>query len=70
KFPKLVHCQEYDTNSVISMDENNSTLYSFINAILADVPEERNTLLFSATMSPEIAQKNLSHIPWIGSMHF
>ena len=26
-----------------------------INAILADVPKERNTLLFSATMSPEIA---------------
>ena len=27
-----------------------------INAILADVPEDRNTLLFSATMSPEIAR--------------
>lgn len=27
-----------------------------INAILADVPLERNTLLFSATMSPEIAR--------------
>ena len=27
-----------------------------INAILADVPKERNTLLFSATMSPEIAR--------------
>lgn len=27
-----------------------------INAILADVPEERNTLLFSATMSPDIAR--------------
>ena len=27
-----------------------------INAILADVPEERNTLLFSATMGPEIAR--------------
>ena len=27
-----------------------------INAILADVPQERNTLLFSATMSPEIAR--------------
>ena len=27
-----------------------------INAILAQVPEERNTLLFSATMSPEIAR--------------
>ena len=27
-----------------------------IDAILADVPEERNTLLFSATMSPEISR--------------
>ena len=27
-----------------------------INAILADVPQERNTLLFSATMSPEISR--------------
>lgn len=27
-----------------------------INAILADVPQDRNTLLFSATMSPEIAR--------------
>ena len=27
-----------------------------INAILADVPQERNTLLFSATMSPDIAR--------------
>ena len=27
-----------------------------INAILADVPQERNTLMFSATMSPEIAK--------------
>ncbi|MEG1562643.1 MAG: DEAD/DEAH box helicase [Bacteroides sp.] len=27
-----------------------------INAILADVPEQRNTLLFSATMSPEISR--------------
>ena len=27
-----------------------------INSILADVPQERNTLLFSATMSPEIAR--------------
>ena len=34
-----------------------------INAILAKVPEERNTLLFSATMSPEIARiaKNYLH---------
>jgi ATP-dependent RNA helicase DeaD len=36
-----------------------------INAILADVPKERNTLLFSATMSPEIARiaKNYLHDP-------
>ena len=27
-----------------------------INAILEKVPEERNTLMFSATMSPEIAR--------------
>ena len=34
-----------------------------INAILADVPQNRNTLLFSATMSPEIARisKNYLH---------
>ena len=34
-----------------------------INAILADVPQERNTLLFSATMSDEIAKiaKNYLH---------
>ena len=34
-----------------------------INAILADVPQERNTLLFSATMSDEIARisKNYLH---------
>lgn len=34
-----------------------------INTILADVPQERNTLLFSATMSPEIARisKNYLH---------
>ncbi len=34
-----------------------------INAILADVPQDRNTLLFSATMSPEIARiaKNYLH---------
>lgn len=36
-----------------------------INAILSDVPQERNTLLFSATMSPEIARiaKNYLHDP-------
>lgn len=34
-----------------------------INAILADVPQERNTLMFSATMSPEISRiaKNYLH---------
>ncbi|NDV58082.1 DEAD/DEAH box helicase [Bacteroides sp. 519] len=34
-----------------------------LNAILAEVPQERNTLLFSATMSPEIARisKNYLH---------
>lgn len=34
-----------------------------LNAILAEVPKERNTLLFSATMSPEIARiaKNYLH---------
>lgn len=36
-----------------------------INAILAEVPEERKTLLFSATMPPEIARiaKNYMHNP-------
>ena len=33
-----------------------------INAILADVPEERNTLLFSATMSPEIAKISKNYL--------
>lgn len=33
-----------------------------INAILADVPEQRNTLLFSATMSPEIARISKSYL--------
>ena len=34
-----------------------------VNAILADVPKDRNTLLFSATMSPEISRisKNYLH---------
>lgn len=34
-----------------------------INTILADIPQERNTLLFSATMSPEISRisKNYLH---------
>ena len=33
-----------------------------INAILADVPKERNTLLFSATMSPEIARLSKNYL--------
>ena len=33
-----------------------------INAILADVPKERNTLLFSATMSPEIARISKNYL--------
>ena len=33
-----------------------------INAILADVPQERNTLLFSATMSPEIARISKNYL--------
>lgn len=33
-----------------------------INAILADVPQERNTLLFSATMSPEIARISRNYL--------
>ena len=33
-----------------------------INAILADVPKERNTLLFSATMSPEIARISQNYL--------
>ncbi|MEG0463773.1 DEAD/DEAH box helicase [Bacteroides sp.] len=33
-----------------------------INAILADVPEQRNTLLFSATMSPEIARISKNYL--------
>nr|WP_320057138.1 DEAD/DEAH box helicase [uncultured Bacteroides sp.] len=33
-----------------------------INAILADVPEDRNTLLFSATMSPEIARISKNYL--------
>ena len=33
-----------------------------INAILANVPKERNTLLFSATMSPEIARISKNYL--------
>ena len=35
-----------------------------INAILADVPKERNTLLFSATMSPEIARISKNYLQY------
>ena len=44
----------------VVMDEADEMLNM---AILADVPQERNTLLFSATMSPEIARisKNYLH---------
>ncbi|WP_455586146.1 DEAD/DEAH box helicase [Bacteroides sp.] len=48
------------TISNVVMDEADEMLNmgftDSINAILADVPQERNTLLFSATMSPEIAR--------------
>lgn len=48
------------TVSNVIMDEADEMLNmgftDSINAILADVPEDRNTLLFSATMSPEIAR--------------
>ena len=37
-----------------------------INAILAHVPEERNTLLFSATMSPEISRISKNYLAWPG----
>ena len=49
-----------DTVADVVMDEADEMLNmgftDSINAILADVPQERNTLLFSATMSPEIAR--------------
>lgn len=57
------------TISNVIMDEADEMLNmgftDSINAILADVPEDRNTLLFSATMSPEIARiaKNYLHNP-------
>lgn len=48
------------TVSNVVMDEADEMLNmgftDSINAILADVPADRNTLLFSATMSPEIAR--------------
>ena len=49
-----------DTVSDVVMDEADEMLNmgftDSINAILEKVPEERNTLMFSATMSPEIAR--------------
>ena len=49
-----------DTVADIVMDEADEMLNmgftDSINAILEKVPEERNTLMFSATMSPEIAR--------------
>lgn len=48
------------TISNVVMDEADEMLNmgftESINAILADVPKNRNTLLFSATMSPEVAR--------------
>ncbi len=48
------------TVSNVIMDEADEMLNmgftDSINAILAEVPEDRNTLMFSATMSPEIAR--------------
>lgn len=50
----------------IVMDEADEMLNmgftASINAILADVPKERNTLLFSATMSPEIARISKNYL--------
>ena len=50
----------------IVMDETDEMLNmgftDSINAILADVPKERNTLLFSATMSPEIARISKNYL--------
>lgn len=48
------------TVSNVIMDEADEMLNmgftDSINAILADIPEDRNTLMFSATMSPEISR--------------
>lgn len=48
------------TISNVIMDEADEMLNmgftDSINAILAEIPEERNTLMFSATMSPEISR--------------
>ena len=54
------------TISNVVMDEADEMLNmgftDSINAILADVPQERNTLLFSATMSPEIARISKNYL--------
>ena len=56
-----------DTIRNVVMDEADEMLNmgftESINAILAEVPDERNTLMFSATMSPEISRiaKNYLH---------
>jgi len=69
---RLIDLMERRTVSLVTvkdvvMDEADEMLNmgftDSINAILADVPKDRNTLLFSATMSPEIARisKNYLH---------
>jgi len=54
------------TISNVIMDEADEMLNmgftESINAILAEVPQERNTLLFSATMSPEIARISKNYL--------
>ena len=54
------------TISNVVMDEADEMLNmgftDSINAILADVPQESNTLLFSATMSPEIARISKNYL--------
>ena len=56
----------FSTVHNIVMDEADEMLNmgftDSINAILADVPKERNTLLFSATMSPEIARISKNYL--------
>lgn len=54
------------TISNVIMDEADEMLNmgftESINAILAEVPQERNTLLFSATMSPEITRISKNYL--------
>ncbi|WP_321439153.1 DEAD/DEAH box helicase [uncultured Bacteroides sp.] len=54
------------TVSNVIMDEADEMLNmgftDSINAILAEVPKDRNTLLFSATMSPEIARISKNYL--------